>query len=67
MIEELKPCPFCGNKNLIIQKDYSTKKQNVVAIHCKPCGAIKAKFEKGITVRFNTKKEAIEAWNKRYS
>ena len=50
---ELKPCPFCGCKDIIIRReDY-----NLFGANCNDCGAEGSYCD--------TKEEAVEAWNKR--
>lgn len=54
-MEELKPCPFCGeNIYFSIIENKPTKEYWVFCCNCETCGPIKI-----------TKKEAISAWNKR--
>ena len=50
---ELKPCPFCGSKNIDLV-DYSAV---IVFVQCDDCCATFPQFD--------TKEEAIEAWNRR--
>lgn len=65
---ELKPCPFCGSKKIIIEAfgfgDYSAK--------CSNCGAQTARHRTNIDINrwdivsFDERaKEAIKAWNRR--
>lgn len=52
-MEDLKPCPFCGNRaesNL----DYYTNSINIL---CPQCG--------GSSAQFWEEEPAIEAWNRR--
>ena len=49
MTEKLKPCPFCGGK-AIFEENTGT-----FFIHCESCCAF--------TPDFNTKEQAIKAWN----
>lgn len=53
-MEELKPCPFCGGREIIIKRG-----KYVWWCKCKHCGT-----ESGVRVK---KREAIEAWNRRVS
>lgn len=54
-IDELKPCPFCGNKNLIVA-DYP-KPPSYWSIRCERCGCQIG--DQG------TLEAAIEQWNHR--
>ena len=51
---ELKPCPFCGGKASIMRYHYIDN-----ASYCY-CTACKVKMPNSLT-----RKEAIEAWNRR--
>lgn len=55
MSEELKPCPFCGGKNLYRHKDSDGLGQTWV--WCADCGASGPVKEE--------RSHAIEAWNRR--
>lgn len=67
-IEKLKPCPFCGGEAVLYHQSskYTDKDGNYV--HCIKCGARTKLFEcfngTGKT-HTDTKKEAVEAWQKR--
>jgi len=52
---QVKPCPFCGNKELI--EDYS-EYDNIITywIECEKCEVI---------IEGNTKREAYDKWNRR--
>ena len=52
-MEELKPCPFCGSKDVFIDNPDS----HCFYVACANCGV------NGTTT--NTKARAIEAWNRR--
>lgn len=53
-MEKLKPCPFCGNKNIeIVDGDAWPW------VRCREC--------LGSTAMENTKEEAIKKWNRRAS
>ena len=54
---ELKPCPFCGYKNIQILVDKNEYLYYRYFSQCQRCGA-SAK-------RGRTKEEAIDAWNRR--
>ena len=51
--EELKPCPFCGGRNIDIRQEYACSGWEAV---CEDCGVV---FYR------NTYKEALQAWNSR--
>lgn len=51
--EELKPCPFCGEEDITIENFFGHW-----AVTCECCGAY-------VACGYQTKKEAIEAWNRR--
>lgn len=52
--QELKPCPFCGGKAILIELEYSKAKFAKCENHCCEQSLI-----------YQTKAEAIEAWNRR--
>lgn len=58
MSEKLKPCPFCGSEDLNVysyQNYYSLPyRWEVACTQCEGRGPVK-----------NTKKQAIDAWDKR--
>jgi Lar family restriction alleviation protein len=56
MTEELKPCPFCGNKN----EDYEHELNGEDRRFCYSCGHCGAKAPGGDCIH-----EAVEEWNKR--
>ena len=61
MSEELKPCPFCGEK-LRLQNNYYSgplwkRINNSFRVECPKCNAS--------TYEFTTAEQAIEAWNRR--
>ena len=53
---ELKPCPFCGCRGDDLALLPADADWFVYCINCNTCGATG-----------ETKKEAIEAWNRRYT
>ena len=53
MIEELKACPFCGGNAEIL--NYSATEW---LVHCPVCGGMVERWRE-------TKKDAIEQWNRR--
>ncbi len=59
-MDELKPCPFCGVKDLHIRKlPYKLCGKEMWNCRCENCYAMT-----GIQY---SKKMAIEAWNRRYT
>ena len=55
---ELKPCPFCGNKNIKTFDDITNGLYQVIcSVVANGCGAA--------TGYHQDKKQAIEAWNRR--
>lgn len=60
MHEELKPCPFCGGKNIVVRK-YTAVAGVHYYVQCDSAnGGCGAEFESRIS-----RKDAIKAWNKR--
>lgn len=59
-MDELKPCPFCGSKNISIRlKDPFDGYQGNLTVHRVLCGNCGAQNErKGVL-------DAVEAWNRR--
>lgn len=59
---ELKPCPFCGGKTEAFKLDpfYVNQKRisSYWGVHCLKCGV-------QMVAKGGSKKEAIEAWNRR--
>ena len=58
---EIKPCPFCGSIATGYSKNLNEKElqaKRIWNLYCVQCGAG--------TDYFETTKEAIEAWNRRY-
>lgn len=56
---ELKPCPFCGDSAFLCDIPYSCEPGRLVmwAVECNGCHTT--------TFEYDTKEEAIEAWNRR--
>lgn len=52
MEEKLKPCPFCGSTDLC--DGYTAKMRYIACFECSAEGPLE-----------KTKKQAIDAWNKR--
>ena len=60
MTDELKPCPFCGNKYPAIGYDSDMKalnRENCVTARCRQCGAETRKFPNA--------SDAASSWNTR--
>lgn len=55
MINELKPCPFCGGEAELIEHTYGAYKDATVA--CKQCGIRSTLFSNDL--------EAVMFWNRR--
>ena len=57
---ELKPCPFCGGKVLIME-EWADAEHSFYTFACKLCNMFTTQNE------CVTEVEAIEAWNRRVS
>jgi len=59
VMDELKPCPFCGHKSALRSGRYVTGEEKPGTAHvvCTHCGST--------TVVCNDKAEAVERWNQR--
>ena len=60
MMEELKPCPFCGGEAGIVHGDLGRNGSRVI---CKSCGGSTDFF--CISTRYSSDKKAADAWNAR--
>lgn len=58
MASELKRCPFCGGEAEL----YHAEATNCWYVYCKDETGCSASIDKGF---FNSKEEAIAAWNRR--
>ena len=61
MTDELKKCPFCGGKAMLLKWDEYMATDNVFqsfAVRCRECGAFIDSWKK-------TEEEAARAWNRR--
>ena len=56
MNEKLKPCPFCGNTDVLLFEGAGRGGARIVICDCGASGALSY-----------SKKEAIDAWNRRSS
>jgi Lar family restriction alleviation protein len=64
-MEDLKPCPFCGDMFAkIIEKDIDLQLK-VEKRYCVGCDTEGCFGNRKFSRMFKTKEEAIEAWNKR--
>lgn len=57
MSKELKPCPFCGSKNVVLEN-----KNGGYQVRCRFCGA-RGKYT--VVGLHGSRMEAINAWNRR--
>lgn len=66
---ELKPCPFCGGEARIVSTEprlYRHSRNGKYAVACYGC-EIYLGYDEDYGCQFDTKEEAIEAWNTRES
>jgi Lar family restriction alleviation protein len=57
-MSELKPCPFCGSKEVgVVETAYGNYANIFYFAHCSDCGARTKSFRDG--------DDAEEAWNRR--
>lgn len=56
MPKELKPCPFCGSKNILTATQKPVGMGEYFMIKCFDCSA---------EITRSTKRKATEAWNRR--
>lgn len=64
MSEELKPCPFCGNENIQIERRSEFDGQSDYGRYYIGCGAEDC-LDWDVFSSADTPDEAIEQWNKR--
>ena len=70
-MDELRECPFCGNKNIIIEQStfsYGHEYDTIWLIECKNCPCQMSILAHGCYTdgrRCYTKEEAIQCWNNR--
>lgn len=57
MIDKLKPCPFCGGESDCNNDGFMKARNFMWAVECLTCGVT--------TDFFDTKSEAVDAWNRR--
>lgn len=57
-MDDLKPCPFCGSKNLNFVKCGSV-------IFCKDCGARNPRISKFLKIALNEEEATVLSWNTR--
>lgn len=62
--KELKPCPFCGDKNVKLRK-FKTDKYRIL---CSNCGATGSSFTQYSweSSSIQARNRAITGWNRRY-
>ena len=62
IIDELKPCPFCGGKAC------ACGNQDCYVVHCQDCGCVlehDKEFKEPEFPRFKSLRSAVDNWNKR--
>ena len=59
-VMELKPCPFCGSDRVNVTENKFQHLFNSFGVKCFNCKTESYQF-------FDSRKEAIEAWNRRAS
>lgn len=57
-LQQLKPCPFCGEKAVVLWRDSMDSQELLASVECVKCTA---KTE----TNCKSREEAVEAWNKR--
>lgn len=62
--EDLKPCPFCGS-SAKLKEHYMNLKESSPIYFCVSCDNLKEPECPRPTTPYNTKKKAIENWNRR--
>lgn len=55
-MQDVKPCPFCGSKDISIEKNDAVDWE----VYCKNCGATVGAYD-----CYETIEEALEVWNRR--
>ena len=77
-MEELKPCPFCGDRPEMFCADIMPRKDTEIianwTVRCNRCGIEKKAtsfyritFDEALDICLDGRKNAIEAWNRRVS
>lgn len=62
---DAKPCPFCGDKHISVSEKYETGKYFVIQGFSIGCNTVGCFACHSYARPFDTKEDAIEAWNKR--
>ena len=58
MSEKLEPCPFCGSDDVFVVEHHFYKTEDCFGVQCDNCKTQSYQF-------YDSKNEAIEAWNRR--
>ena len=62
---DVKPCPFCGDNHISISEKYETGKYFVIQGFSIGCNTVGCFACHSYARPFNTKEDAIKAWNSR--
>lgn len=66
MNKELKPCPFCGSKNIMLDVKERGYGEFVHIAFCNGCGASGPEAEGALSLTWHPDEQsAVAAWNKR--
>ena len=62
-MSKLKPCPFCGDSNVLIEREGTNRVSCIIS--CADCGGRLESNEVGFGLRWNTRVESAEITNLR--
>ena len=70
MTDKLKPCPFCGREAILVKNEHPRlhrpSRNGQYHVACYECDLMMG-YDEDYGGQFDTKEEAIEAWNRRYT